>query len=192
MGRRETSGKPAKTPAQKILEALFLVPMMAFVLAAAGALMLAMLFAMFTLNLDGLAAGAGVMLRGIFAEGLLLALAGGVGAGVLATLLMVFVDRSRAAGTSAIAAFGVAGLVFFGYALWAILQSAIVASRWGGGIGAVLGALAGIATGIGMARSDREPRRLPAALRGGRRSAGPAPGETEWWRADLDTDADVD
>lgn len=162
----------------KRLSTVLWVLLLALMMGVAGSLFVAMLVSVFTLDLSALARAAWVLLERLFLDGLVFAAGATVAAGLVA---LVFARRSVFT-----ISLGVGAAVFFGNALYGIFQAALIISPWGSYIGAGLGGLASIPTGISMTKKDRTPKGLRAAALKAAGSKGPHPLDVEFWRASDD------
>jgi hypothetical protein len=199
-----------KSRLEKVLGALFLFPFFTVLMGVAGALLVAMAFSLFTLNLNGVRTATRMVMQTVFASGILdaislfvpVALPAGIAAAGITLLFFLFPDQKTKATPANKAnrwwaAFGIGVvavlLVMVGAycvnVIRAVFQSALLISRWGCFIGAALGGLAGIAAGLSLA-GDSAPGGRTTPHSGGRKGADPA--DLDWWQALEDTDTDFD
>ena len=157
---------------------LLIMAAMAVILAVAGALFMAMVFSLFTMNLEGLARAAGAMLEGVFLDGSV----AGLGAGLLGGVITLPIHRSSAPIVAT--ASGLA--VFCCYALFSMFDAAMIASSWGAVIGGTIGLPLGVLAGWKMDREPRIPRRRRSARGKPRRPSDPSRDDTDYWLADFD------
>lgn len=151
---------------------------------AASALFGAMVAGIFTLDLDGIANAAWLLIS----KGLFEAVGVGIGVAIAISLVAAIFDRSSALAVGALAGL----LVFSGWALYWVVITAWRLSAWGCGIGGTVGAVLGVTLAIGAGKSGRSSASLRKAVRRAEASKGIPPSEVEWWRVDPDDDGGPD
>ncbi len=210
MTRQKGELADKKSLPEKVLGALFLLPFFTVVMGVSGALLAAMAFSVFSLNLHAVRMAAKMVMGAVFASGILDALRlfvpVGLPVGIVAAgiTLLVFLfpnkkttvthagkaDRWWAAGGIGVAAIlAVMVGAYCVYVIRAIFEAALLISRWGGLIGAALGGLAGIATGLSLAGESAQGGRI---THHSQEKTGADLADLDWWQALEDTNTDVE
>jgi hypothetical protein len=192
------------SPSQKsrleiVLGALLFIPFFALILSIAGALLLAMVFSIFSLSLHGLQKATGMILHSIFVDSIFNAFGflfptgfvTGLIAGILALLTSTRNRSFWLLGIGLGTTLGVTVLAYCVSVAYSVFQSALLISRWGCFIGTALGGLAGVAAGIYFARDTSDKGKTSSGI--ARKEHGAQSAELDWWRIDAtDTDSDSD
>jgi hypothetical protein len=209
MAEKKSQAHGPKSFFKRTVGVLLMVPISALVASVAGAFLTAMLFSVFTLNLEGVRSAAGVLLEGVFVSGILDTLAiilpVGMPVGVVVGCITLFLEKKEIAENgkslnfwavaivALIAVVVVIVVAYTGYALLAIFQASLQMSPWGAYIGAASGALLGMAGGFLFAwNDDHKQKHKQRAVQPNGQKRGADFRDLDWWRADFDNDIDPD
>lgn len=202
--KKSDNNRSAKTGGKNKpgLSILLYLPLVGGIFICAGAFFMAMVFCLFTLDLEGVRLGAGVLIRGLV-DGIFIAIAKTFTLGLpIACCIGFFVTYQERKKTEdwksedwvltpilpiILSLCAIAAILYLAMAMYWVVISALEMSRWGTYIGSALGLLLGCFIAIHDAR-DRKPARIG---KGKKKGKGASFHELDWWMANTD-DQDVD